>query len=489
MAWINLKYDILGGLGVGLDISGFGWDVTRVCDKIAKALKITQRAVPLAERGLPAPDDDRPTAIELDIRQQHGHAIHKRRHRLNRKLRRCLAGLYSMTIDVSEAEMKRIKAALEARLAKVLTAAEGKLRGLARAKVHSESALAGFRALNAVHDVPTARSAVEWFATTLATAFAEALVNAHLFKGEMGYVDAAKFSMGIGLAIAIVGVAGGIGWAQFQRRQLGRRIGGYALFAGALGLVGYFILGIAHYREALATGGAGAVQAALNAQAAMAATPLAPIANTSMLPYMILNFAGFALVCWKSVSMWGFLDLKRLERAAVRDRQRFAQAVERAITDCESARGQALDLLDGTLALAEQHVEEGNLITADAKDMRDAFKDDANAIAGAAMAREQEYRDTVEYVHPQQGALARFAAPPPGIEFEELSPEQDELDAVAALTARLMKVRDAMPSMTDEFGKAVDAAIARLGGLAVEAEEDARRNPRGKADNVFRFGK
>lgn len=486
MGVVSFVYSIFDGPGVAFDFSSLRRDVVKTCDGIRKKVRIHARAVAQAREGLPQADDPRVTAIELDIRNLHNREIEEKRRRAARKNRRNRAGLNTMAIDVSDAEMKRIKSGLLARLAEVLTNMAGCLPGLARAKVQSESALAAYRAINSAHDVPTARSALEWFAATLAAAFAEALVNAHLFKGEMGYVDAVGFAMGVGGAIALIGVAGGIGWAQFRRPQLGRRIGGFALFGTALALVAFFVLGIAHYREAL---GGNSADAAAAAQVSMAVSPLAPLANTALLPYLILNLAGFALVCWKSISMWGYLDLKRLERACASNTRRFEQTKERGRGLCDLARKQALDLLDQTLRLAEAHVEKGYDMAAQAQEVREAFLSDANAIADAAVACEQEYREVVEMVHPQRGRLERFAKAPPRIVVTPMAPDDTETSALTALVTRLMKIRDAMPGMTDEIGTAVDEAIARIGALAAEAEEEARRNPRGRAENVLRFGK
>ncbi|WHU01953.1 hypothetical protein [Sphingomonas sp. NIBR02145] len=486
MGIVSVVYNVFEGPEVALDISALWRNVSQTCDALAKKLRIPQRAVPQAREGLPAPEDLRPTAIELDIRTTHGREIEVGRRRANRRVRRILASLLGMTIDASDAELKRIKAGLASRIAEVLTGLSGRLPGLASAKVQTESALSGFKALNAVHDVPTARSALEWFATTLATALAEAVVNAHLFKGEMGFRDAFGFALGVGGAIALIGIAAGIGWAQFRRPQLGRRIGGYGLFAIALGVVGFFMLGIAHYREALADKSA---DAAAMAQATMASAPFAPLTDTSLMPYLILNLAGFALVCWKSISMWGFLDLKRLERAAATATARFEAAKERARAQCNAARGLALDMVDRLLKVAEDHVEQGDALTAKAQEIRDDFLGDANAIADAAIAREQEYREIVEMVHPKRGSLTRFNADPPRIAVVPLAIDPGETNAKGALVARLAKIRDAMPIMTDEIGTAADEAISRIGEMGAAAEEAARSNPRGRGDNILRFGR
>lgn len=486
MSMVKFIYNIFDGPAFELDFSSLWADVAKTCEAIAKKLRLPQRAVPQAREGLPMADDSRSTAIELDIRDLHGREIDTGKRRANKKVRRTRARLEAMAIDVSDAEMKRIKAGLTTRLAEILTMTAGRLLGLARAKVQTESALAGFRAMNSVQDVPTARSALEWFAATLGTALAEAIVNSHLFKGEMGYIDAVSFAFGVGGAIALIGIAAGIGWAQFRRPQLGRRVGGYILFAAALGVVGFFILGIAHYREALGTN---SVDATALAKSTMAQAPFAPLADTSLMPYLILNLAGFALVSWKSISMWGFLDLKRLESAAQAAERRFEHAKERARVACDGARRQALDLLDKLLELAEAHVEQGNDLAAKAQEVRETFLSDAKTIANAAVAREQEYREIVEMVHPMRGRMTRFAADPPRITITALPVDDGEVAALGALVSRLVKVRDAIPGITDEIGTTVDTAIARVGELAAEAEEDARTSPRGRSDNILRFGR
>jgi hypothetical protein len=486
MRLVKLVYSLFDGPGLAFDFSELWRDVAARCEDIRKKLNIPERAVPLARDGSPASDDMRPTAIELDIRNRHSQEIEKGRQRADKKLRRAKAELDTLAIDVTDAEMKRIKAGLVTRLAEVLTSFAGRIPVLALAKVRAEAALAGFRALNGAHDVPTARSAIEWFAAMMATALAEALVNASLLKGELGYLDAAGFAFGIGGAIALIGVAAGIGWAQLRRPRRGRQIGGALLFAAALVLVGFMLIGLAHYRDALAHESANAAAAA---RVTMAASPFTPLGDVSLLPYMVLNVAGFALVCWKSISMWGFLDLKRHERAAAQAAGRFEVGKERARIDCDAARAQALDLLDGTLELCEAHVEEGNAIAARFQEVRDAFRCDASAIADAAIACEQEYRETVEMVSPLREPLARFAAPPPRIPIPELVPDEAETAALTALVARLVKVRDAMPGMTDEIGAAADEAIGNIGELAAQAEDQARRHPRGQDGNVLRFGK
>ena len=482
MRWIKPVYSLLDGLGLSFDFSGLWRDVTQRCADLRKGLRIKERAIPPARHGLPAPDDPRLTAIELDIRNVHKQEIEKGRRRAVRQIGRARSGLEAMAIDVSDTEMKRIKAGHLARLAEVLTNFAGRITRLAHDKIKTQSSLIGFQLLNGAEDVPTARSALEWFAVTLATAIVEALVNAQLLKGELGYLDAAGFALGIGGAIALIGVAGGIGWAQLRRPRQVRRIGGMILFAAAVGIVLFLILGLAHYREALAVQ---SVDVAATAKATMAASVLAPLRDISLLPYVILNIAGFALVCWKSVAMWGFLDLKRRERAAAKAEQRFEDCKERARADCDESRRRALDLLDRMLELAEAHVEQGNALSAESQEVRDAFKCDASALADAETACQQDYRETVELVHPLQAPLPRFADAPPRLEVVELAPEEGETAALAALVARVMNVRDAMPGLTDEIGSAADTAIARIGDLAVEAEEQAR----GRTGSVLRFGK
>jgi len=486
VAWFNFRYSLLDGLGVDLNWDELRGDPAATCERIRRKLRIAELAVISAGAGYPASGDLRATAMEIDIRNAHNRAIEQKRRRANVQLRRARAGLDAMAIDVTEAEMKRIKAGHGARLAEILTAVAGRLPGLARRKVRSESALAGFRAVNSVHDVPTTRSALEWFAATLATAIGEALVNAHLFRGELGYVDGAGFALGLGGAIALIGIAAGIGWAQLRRPRRSRRLGGFVLFVAALGAAGFFVLGLAHYREALAAQGA---DAALLARATMAASPFEPLANTTLLPYLIFNLAGFALVCWKSIAMWGFLDLKRLERAADQASRRFEAAKERARADCDAARLQAMDLLDDNLRVAEGNVEQAALANATCQGIRESFRDYALAIADGELACEQHYREVVELVHPSPEPLIRFADPPTRIDIVALEPDEAETTTRMALTARLMKIRDAMPVMTDEIGKATDDAIAQVGKLAAEAEDEARRHPRGKSDNVFSIGK
>lgn len=486
MAWVSNISRFIDWLRESHEPSTVWSNVMKTSEKRRTGLKVRQRTVPLAQIGLPEGDDMRPTATEIDIRSAFTGEIGNGRRRALKKLRRALAGLASMAIDVSESELRRIVAGLVARLAEIRTRAAARLPRLAKRKVNTETALSGFRTLNEVHDVPAARSVLEWCAATLATAIAEAVVNAQLFKQELGYLDAVGFAFGIGGAIALIGVAAGIGWAQIRRPRLGRRLAGIALFAFALGVLLVLLIGLTHYRAALADH---SVDPNIAAQASMSASLLAPFRDIWLQIYVIISLGGFVLVCWKSVSMWGFIDLRRLERAARQACSRLDAAKECARADCDAARADALDMVDGVLERAEARVEEGNETFARCQELRDSFMTGASTLADVALACEMEYREVVEMVNPLQERLARFAEPPPRIDVVEIAPDEAEIAARAALTARLIKVRDAMPPLTDQIGTTVDAAIHTLGDMAATAEDDARRHPRGSSDNVFRFAK
>lgn len=457
-------------------------DIGAWSTRIRRQLNITARATPLAIEGLPEPDDDRPTGIELDIRNVHRRKLEALLKRARKKLGRILARLEAMGVDVTASELTRIKAGLKDRLTEILTALAAKLPRLALRKIRAESALNGFRLNNAMNDPPTARSAIEWLASTLATTIAEALVNAHLFKGEWGYTGGAQFSLIVGGAIALIGVAAGIGWAQFRRPSWTRRIGGAVLFAAATGLLLYFVLGIAQLRDAVLQEEAAAAAAA---QIAAAGASLQPLRDPSLLPYVLLNLAGFALVCWKSVGMWGFLDLKRLQRASARATRQFDSAVESARTACAAAKGTALDLLDETRERAEKNSERGTALVAVCKEIREELKVDSAAVSDSKIACEQEYREAVEMVHPLRGKLIRFDQPPARLPKVELAPDPAETQIPTALTARSVKVGEAMPGLIGEVSAEADKTLADIADLAVRVEEETRRN-RGRLDSVLR---
>lgn len=446
--------------------------------KVRQSLHIGAETARLAQQGIPAPDDQVLSAKQQQIfgaHQRWAYAVDKI---ATRKLARNGMALATLGTDVTDSDFGRATSVHRAAIREITSSFAGTLRPALQRKIRTESALRAFDHLNDTADQPTARSTLEFIGTTIITACVEALFNGLMFKEQMGYTSAIGFAFGIGAALAVIGTVAGIGWAYIKRKEQLRKLGGVALLLGGLAVAGFFLLVMAHYRAALI---AGDPDPAVTAQASLVATPFAPAFDASLLPYVFVNLACLWVVAVKAAAMFGWLDLRRRRKAAERAARQVDECITDAIERCDQARDIVSDALDDVITRAAKNARSAKAIEGDLCNILVEHREWRKGVAGSYCACEQEYRETVQSVHPAGTQQPRFAAPPLALPDEVLTLDPALGAAVQALEARSIAVRAEQPALIEAVYGETDQARARLHQILAELEAELRFNRKAEA--------
>jgi hypothetical protein len=447
-----------------------------------KKLNIVVETAALAREGLPAPDSKQPSAMEQRIRAAHAHKAAELTQLAKDRIERIGTSLRERGTDVSDSGFTAIATDLLGRLDQILTDLKGALPPLMKRKIKAGAALREFNTVNKLQNEPIAKSFAVWLATTAVTAGIEALVNGTLFRQELGYLPGVSYAFSFGGALAAVGVAAGIGYAQLKRRSKARQWAG-AIWLGLMGGVGtFFLLGMGHYRDALASN---VENASAAATASFWANPFAPLADFSMVPYIVLNLVCVAVVAWKAAPVFGFLDLKRLQMASEKATRRVDALVDGAKDACKESLAIALEDAADIPDRAQENAKLAKAELESAERIARTLPNDIKQVSAYQLACEEEYRETVRAVHPAGDYQPRFDVPPPRLPVVRLTISASYRQAVTGLEARFVTLRAALPGVNQTSYEQADAKLKEIDTVVTEIEAEVRIN-RGGVENLLR---
>lgn len=446
-------------------------------------LNIVVETAAFAPHGVPESDSTQPCSMELRIRLAHESRCAEANDDAAQEIARAEAEIDARAMEITDSDFTGITAGLNGRLAEIETGTGNDIPELMKTLGRTDAELRAFRVVSGIQNQPVTRSFLLWSATAIGTTAGESLINGLLFKDVMGYIPGMGFAAIIGMSIATFGVGAGLGWAMLKRKEKNKRMRGGMLLAAMVIIAAVFLLGMAHYRTALEANEANAVMAA---RTAFESSPLRPFADFSLLPYLVLNVAGLALVAWKTVPMFGFLDLKRLQDAFALALRQVKQRLGRAHAECGAALDDALGACDAVVDRAMENARDSKMAAKSCEDQVRRARTDAEKLSKSLVACEQLFRETVVACHPAGRHIARFSIPPQGLPVPDLALDSRLAGFVTALDARSVELRAALPPLVEEIYALVNAAKARLQELIAEIEADARTNT-GGFDNILRF--
>lgn len=453
-------------------------------DAARKKLNVRDNAIADARLGLPPVDSDQPTGFELRVENtwrlladEHTQAAEAR-----------MAGrgteLAQLAAQVKDSDFTTIKTRMSGALINAQSRVAAKLPRPMRKWVVAETDLKAFLAQNRTAGRPEgSRPFLYWVTTASATAIAEALVNGLLFRNELGQGPGTSFALVVGLSLAAIGTAGGIGIAQLKRRQNIRKVIGGFVLATAVIVGGAYMLAMGHYRDALTTG---AENPAAVARASFDASLFAPLSDFSMVPFLILNLVGIAIIAWESIKMFSWMDLKSLQKdhddALAHVEQIKSAAYQR--TD-EIGRG-AAEAASQVVATVHANADRGQAVLTECSVISRRNDVDVDRISGALVESHQEYREIVGYVHMGRGKHKRFKIKPQRLAAPNLPTDPRFAMLVTAIDARSASLAAALPVVLEEIDGAKSTAFEAVAEQIADIEA-AARSDRGVVQNIFRF--
>jgi hypothetical protein len=456
------------------------------CSAQPRELKVREEAMALAAQGRPAPDDPNPSSVELNIRAAHRAKANEMEQEARQDQGALLSQIKRLTMGSTEAEIATILTKLKADLAKVVTLVRVGLFTLIVARLMAEGQLAIFKKMTGLRDQSTARSFIIWLATALLTAIVEALVNGYLFRTKLGYMQGVVFAFGIGMAFAAVGATMGIGLAQIARvGQTARRVAGAVLVLAMTGVALYFLLGIGHLREAMVVTQT-AAQATKHAAETLASSPLAPLRDISMLPFVVLNLVGLALVAWKSIPMFGYRDLRRLEAKLEDAVYAENQFMAKRMAEIQAAENDALDGISAQLLQTRAAVTSAEEYAANVEMIVTELVENLELVWDSQQRCERIYREEVVEFHWAHDIQSRFDTPPPRPAKLQPRANPEIADYVGKTKERFAAVEGARADHEQTIYALTELARSQLEDLKNEIEADARMR-RGGVENVLRF--
>ncbi len=457
------------------------WEAKRPISTFAEKLAATRArlnvsvaAAALARRGIPSIDSTEPCALEHDI--DNGYKLVA-----NDEVRhstKCLAAGTTEAAKLAASLMTSAYLSNQADLVGTLDTIETQFHGAIQdpmqEAVDARTNLRVFHIENLSENEPTHRSLFQWLVSALGVATAEAIVNAFMFRDELGLLPGAGFAFVVGLGFAGIGTFGGIGYSQLRRKQPWRKITGAALLLIALA-VGIFSLdNMSDFRTALSS---------VNVQSALDG-PVSASSPFSVLPFLLLNVLGMIIIGAKAVSMFGYLDLRRL-----RARKEKTEKAVTALVDATRAKGDAVhkagrQVAESLATGAQANADRVKELCAESEAERAECRRRIDLCADAAVAEHLRFREVVAEIQ-ETSAHERFGTPPKRIEVDQ--PVADDRLAQLSLAAdgKADAMQLALPEALEKVDTAANASRDRIAEILAAAEEAAR--PGRGSGNVLRF--
>jgi len=244
-----------------------------------------------------------------------------------------------------------------------------------------------------------------------------------------------------------------------------------------------YLLGATHYRVALHAEAAN-VPAQIASQ--LKASPLRPLADFTVLPYMLVNIACLLLVAWKSIPMFGFGDLKRLKAAAEAAAQGHRSCLDSAYGACDAAGGVCLRDADEIIDKACRNAARGSQLVKAAGLVERVYRQQVARLSDSKIGCERLYREVVEGCHPAGRHQARFRVEPQAIRPADLLVDRGLASVAGGLQARSVALRGALPKVTEGIDRQVIDAKGKIQQMALDIEARLRSGASDVA-NILQF--
>lgn len=437
--------------------------------KSRKELNVRADAIRMASVGLPHPTATAPSAKELEIESCFAGEVAARAEKTRYAVSRLADQAASLGTAITDGSSEALHAQLAGALDVVELNLARDLEPAVAAMIEAEQPVVTFVASQrGAASPPSGQSVLSWGASLAASLAIEAVLSSPLFMDQLGILQAVQLAGLLGLGICILGVFGGIAFAQLGRAKALRRMAGLLGAVMTVLAVLVYVVMIGHLRISLHSEVPDAFSAASRSFWSNMHLPLRDISNY---PLLLINMACFSWVAYKTGPVLGWLDYAKLKGHL--DRQ------VRAISNLENSASDAVDTnrelavtdIADVATQASENCKIARALRSEAEGLIRKYQHDVVALSDANIEQQLVFREAIVEVHRAHTPFVRFGTSPASMAASPISLPDALTTVPEALEARSVRLTNAQSGQLRMVEERIRASKSRVAKLAHEIEE------------------